>query len=219
MTDFKPGWYAVKRQQDGVVKTKRRIVDAHEGTLHHHGACRTSASRWRIVPRVVAALVLISLLTACKAEPASTAASAKISAYNHTEDYIHQFYINGQWGGNSRPYGGGGKFTCCINYPRQWQPGLTATVRWTTSSGIPGGNDPTETWHEKVVPIERYEKPGTTLNVHFLPDGQVRLLIWDGSAGSKGYKGPDAPVKPEGWPPKPSKPQDTIESADSEQQP
>ncbi|REI35295.1 DUF3304 domain-containing protein, partial [Xanthomonas oryzae pv. oryzae] len=47
---------------------------------------------------------------------------------------------------------------------------------------------------EKVVPIESYEKPGTRLNVHFLPEGKVRLLIWNGAAGSKGYKGPDAPV-------------------------
>ncbi|MCD7100410.1 DUF3304 domain-containing protein [Stenotrophomonas sp. MMGLT7] len=127
-------------------------------------------------------------------------ATASISAYNHTEDYIHQFYVDGQGGGNSYPYEGGGRFVCCIGYPRQWRPGLTATVRWTTSSGIPGiRTEPV--WHEKVVPIERYEKTGTTLNVHFLPQGEVRLLIWSGSAGSTGYKGPDAPVKPAGWPP------------------
>ncbi|QBG99346.1 DUF3304 domain-containing protein [Xanthomonas oryzae] len=59
---------------------------------------------------------------------------------------------------------------------------------------------------EKVVPIERYEKPGTRLNVHFLPEGNVRLLIWNGAAGSKGYKGPDAPVKPDNWPPLPPPP-------------
>ncbi|GHH61495.1 DUF3304 domain-containing protein [[Pseudomonas] boreopolis] len=146
-------------------------------------------------------MLLAVLLTGCKAESESPTAEASMSAYNHTEDYIHQYYINGQWGGNSRPYGGGGKFTCCITYPRHWYPGLSATVRWTTSSGIPGGDDATETWHEKVVPIERYEKTGTRLNVHFLPGGQVRLLIWNGAAGSEGYKGPDAPVKPEGWPP------------------
>ncbi|MBL9222975.1 hypothetical protein PD5205_02341 [Xanthomonas fragariae] len=120
-------------------------------------------------------------------------------------------------GGNSYPYGGGGSFVCCVTYPRQWRPGLTAKVRWTTSSGIPGiHSEPV--WHEKVVPIERYEKPGTTLNVHFLPEGKVRLLIWNGAAGSKGYKGykgPDAPVKPEGWPPLPPPP--TLPDAKSEQ--
>ncbi len=33
-------------------------------------------------------------------------ATANISPYNHTGDYIHQLYIDGQWGGNSRAYGG-----------------------------------------------------------------------------------------------------------------
>ncbi|WP_155975914.1 DUF3304 domain-containing protein, partial [Xanthomonas maliensis] len=116
------------------------------------------------------------------------------------------------------PYGGGGSFVCCVSYPRQWRPGLTATVKWTTSSGIPGiRSEPV--WHEKVVPIEPYDKPGTRLNVHFLPGGQVRLLIWNGGAGSEGYKGPDAPVKPEGWPPRPPKlPEAASAQTEPEQQ-
>ncbi|WP_170292279.1 DUF3304 domain-containing protein [Xanthomonas maliensis] len=159
-----------------------------------------SAQTRRTIAYVLMTLALASLLSACKAEPASATAEAKISPYNHTEDYIHQLYVDGEWGGNSRPYGGGGSFVCCVAYPRQRHPGLTATVKWTTSSGIPGiRSEPI--WHEKVVPIEPYDHPGTTLNVHFLPQGQVRLLIWNGSAGSKGYKGPDAPVKPDNWPP------------------
>ncbi|MCD7100409.1 DUF3304 domain-containing protein [Stenotrophomonas sp. MMGLT7] len=166
-----------------------------------------------------AVLLCLLALAACRPSPASDpdTATAKISAYNHTEDYIHQFYVDGQWGGNSRPYGGGGSFVCCIDYPRQWRPGLTATVRWTTSSGIPGiRTEPV--WHEKVVPIERYEKTGTRLNVHFLPEGEVRLLIWNGAAGSTGYKGPDAPVKPADWPP-PRPPQLPIPEGQAEQQP
>ncbi|WP_331716795.1 DUF3304 domain-containing protein [Stenotrophomonas sp. MMGLT7] len=156
----------------------------------------------RQAKRVFAGLAFCIALASCRPAPADMpdTATASISAYNHTEDYIHQFYVDGQGGGNSYPYEGGGRFVCCIGYPRQWRPGLTATVRWTTSSGIPGiRTEPV--WHEKVVPIERYEKTGTTLNVHFLPQGEVRLLIWSGSAGSTGYKGPDAPVKPAGWPP------------------
>lgn len=159
------------------------------------------------------------VLTSCRAEPADDTAVAKISPYNHTEDYIHQLYVNGQWGGNSYPFEGGGSFVCCVTYPRQWRPGLTATVRWTTSSGIPGGNDPTVTWHEKVVPIERYDELGTTLNVHFLPDTQVRLLISSASAGSPGYKGPDAPVKPDDWPPPPSPPSPPKRQAQDKEQP
>ena len=149
--------------------------------------------------QLLSLLVLAVLLVGCKAEePDKGPASAKISAYNHTADYIHEFYIDGAWGGNSRAYGGGGGFVCCISYPREWRPDLTATVRWSTSASNPQPYTG-ETWHEKVVPIEYYDKL-RSLNVHFLPNNQVRLLIWNGSAGSKGYRGPDAPEKPAGWP-------------------
>ncbi|MEC5115719.1 DUF3304 domain-containing protein, partial [Xanthomonas oryzae] len=84
--------------------------------------------------------------------------------------------------------------------PRTWRAGLSAKVRWTTSSSDPQGS-PEETWHEKIVPIERYEKSGTTLNVHFLPEGQVRLLITNLSAGHPDYPGPPPPQAPPDWPP------------------
>ncbi|MGY0611835.1 DUF3304 domain-containing protein [Luteimonas sp. A501] len=155
--------------------------------------------------RWLVGLVLSLLaLSACSREPGDYA-TAKISPYNHTEDYIHQLYVDEAYGGNSRAFGGGGSFVCCIVYPREWHEGLSAKVRWTTSSSVPGGS-PEETWHEKVVPIERYERTGTRLNVHFLPGGEVRLLIWSGAAGTPGYAGPDAPAPPPGWPPKPPKP-------------
>jgi hypothetical protein len=146
-------------------------------------------------------LLLIVLLSGCKEKPKEDDGPrmAAISPYNHTPDYIHQLYVDGTWGGNSRAYGGGGSFVCCISYPKVWRPGLTATVRWTTSSSIPGGGAE-ETWHEQVVPIERYDRDGG-LNVHFLPGNRVRLLIWPGSPDLEGYRGPAAPVKPANWPP------------------
>ncbi|MFT3721597.1 DUF3304 domain-containing protein [Pseudorhodoferax sp.] len=127
---------------------------------------------------------------------------ATISPYNHTPDYIHQFYVDGQGGGNSRAYGGGGSFVCCIAYPKQWRPGLTAQVRWTTSSSDPNatGDDTIEKWHEKVVPIDRYDEPGSVLNVHFLPQGEVRLVISNTSAAHPNYPGPKAPEKPASFP-------------------
>ena len=128
----------------------------------------------------------------------SDKASANISGYNHTEDYIHEFYVDGAWGGNVFAYGGGGKFVCCIVYPREWREGLNAKVRWTTSSSDPEatGDAIKGKWHEAVAPIERYTKPGTTLNVHFLPGGQVRLIVTSGSSDQPGYPGPPSPVKP-----------------------
>ena len=167
---------------------------------HRRQSCH--GARW------LAGIVLSLLaLTACSGEPSDDTATAKISPYNHTGDYIHQLYVDGAYGGNSRAYGGGGSFVCCIVYPRQWREGLSAKVRWTTSSGIPGiASEPV--WHEKIVPIERYERTGTTLNVHFLPDHDVRLIISSMGAGHPEYPGPDAPEKPPGWPPRPAAPND-----------
>ncbi len=157
----------------------------------------------RLTTLTLCALALLVLpLAACSGkERARESYSANISAYNHTGDYIHQFYVDGAGGGNSRPYGGGGSFVCCISYPAEWRPGLSAKVKWTTSSGNPKDTSPeaaVEHWHEKTVPIDKYEIPGSTLNVHFLSGGEVRLVISSKGAGAKGYPGPDYPVKPSG---------------------
>lgn len=170
---------------------------------------RSSVRRGSITIRGLAGIALSLLaLSACSREPADYP-TANISPYNHTEDYIHQLYVNEAYGGNSRAFGGGGSFVCCIVYPREWHEGLTAKVRWTTSSSVPGGS-PEETWHEKIVPIERYERTGTTLNVHFLPDHEVRLIVSSKGAGHPEYPGPDAPDPPPGWPPKPPLPEATA---------
>ena len=127
-------------------------------------------------------------------------ATAGLDGYNSTPDHIGQFYVNDQWGGNIYAYSGGGSYVCCLVYPRKWHEGLTAKVRWTTSSSNPA--DPIhQTWHEKVVPIEKYEQTGTRLNVHFLPNEEVRLIIWNGFAGGSNYPGPDVPKAPADWPP------------------
>lgn len=147
-----------------------------------------------ITARMVAAACALMLMAACS-RGLPDVAGAKIVGYNHTTDYIHQFYVNGAYGGNIHPYGGGGSFVCCITYPRQWTPELKAKVRWTTSDADPKGS-PEETWHETVAPIERYQETGTRLDVHFLPDGNVRVLVTSMSAGHPDYPGPAAPEKP-----------------------
>ena len=132
----------------------------------------------RLRPGYLFALLLMTLgLIGCEEKPKVVEPSfINITGYNHTEDYIHQFYVDQGGGGNVFAYGGGGKFVCCIGVPEEWRPGLTATVRWTTSASR---NKPYtgETWHEQVVIIEPYGKEATTLNVHFLPLGKVRLII------------------------------------------
>ncbi len=155
---------------------------------------------WKVLGLTAVAAASLYALTACakKPDPMDGKATANITSYNHTPDYIHQFYVDGTWGGNSFAYGGGGSFVCCLVYPKTWRPGLTAKVKWTTSSSDPNaeGDAAQEHWHEAVVPIENYEKPASTLYVHFLPEGKVRLIISNKAAGHPDYPGPAYPVKP-----------------------
>ena len=167
---------------------------------------RTMSTRFLLRRVAIVAMLSVSL-GACSQLPRAAGskpepAVANLSGYNHTADYIHQYYVDGQGGGNVRAYGGGGSFVCCIAYPETWREGLTATVRWTTSSSKPNsGAEGKPVWHEKVVPVDRYDKAGTTINVHFLPEGEVRLIVTNMTAGAPGYPGPDAPTKPPGYPP------------------
>lgn len=121
-------------------------------------------------------------------------ATAQISGYNHTEDYIHQFYVDGAWGGNVFAYSGEGSFVCCLVYPQSWRAGLAARVRWTTSSSDPHAVRVAaeEHWHEAEVPMEPYKTAGTTHNVHFLEGGKVRDR-------APSYLGPRLPPKPAGF--------------------
>jgi hypothetical protein len=157
----------------------------------------------RLLLRGSVALFAISLLCACsdgKTAP-NEKLTASISGYNHTEDYIHQFYVDDAWGGNVFAYSGGGGFVCCLIYPPKWTAGLQARVRWTTSSSDPKatGDAIVGKWHEAIVPIEKYDKPGTRLNAHFLPGGKVRLVISSMGASHPDYPGPPPPEKPRGF--------------------
>ncbi|WP_116313418.1 DUF3304 domain-containing protein [Cupriavidus taiwanensis] len=153
--------------------------------------------RTTLMTVILAALTM--MIAACsKSEGrADDMAASSITAYNHTPDYIHQFYVNDAWGGNSFAYGGGGGFVCCVTYPRKWHEGLTATVRWTTSSSDPNatGDAAVGKWHEAIVPIEKYDKTGT-VQIHFLPEGKIRIIISNFMSGHPDYPGPDYPVKP-----------------------
>lgn len=167
---------------------------------HSHALMHTRLAD--VLIKVCWSAVLSISLAACSKPAASDKLTANLSAYNHTPDYIHQYYVDDEWGGNSRAYGGGGSFVCCIVYPKTWRPDLTAQVRWTTSSSDPNatGDAAIGKWHETTVAIDQYSKPGTTLNVHFLPKGEVRLVITNMSAGHPDYPGPVAPEMPADFP-------------------
>jgi len=157
-------------------------------------------SRWQCIYKTLSTVLVIAMLMGCnKEEPDMGPATAQVSAYNHTEDFIYQFYIDGSGGAGVRAYEGGGGFVCCIGYPREWRPDLSVTVRWTTSASKPKPYTG-ETWHEKIVPIDQYTAPGTTLNIHFLEQGNVRLIISNMGSGNPAYPGPQPPEKPADWP-------------------
>jgi hypothetical protein len=155
--------------------------------------------QWHWFRRFALLSILVGL-AGCEEKPKpAERAYVTMTGHNYTEDYIHQFYVEGAWGGNVRAYGGGGKFTCCVGVPRYWRPGLTATVRWTTSSSIPGTHSG-ETWHEEIVAIDPYEKAGGSMNTHFFPDNKVRLIVSEMGPSAEKYPGPPPPEKPADWP-------------------
>lgn len=123
-------------------------------------------------------------------------AKGSIIGYNHTADAIPYFYVGGATGPAIEPHGGGEKSTCCAIFPKKWRKELSVKVKWMTSTSSPGLKEPIVAWHEKYVPIEKYGAEGGTVQVHFLPETEVRVLISQLSAGEPNYPGPPKPLTP-----------------------
>ncbi|MEI2627986.1 DUF3304 domain-containing protein [Erwinia aphidicola] len=86
--------------------------------------------------RLSSVLCGILLLAGCGQQSAQAeyqgGGGGTIEAINHTKWAINQFSVNGQSGLDViGPYQGGGG-GCCFGVPKQWQPGMTVTVDWTT---------------------------------------------------------------------------------------
>ena len=96
-------------------------------------------------------------------KPATGNFVTSIVGYNHNDEYIHVFYLNGVMGSNIPAHGGGGGTTCCAELPQQWHSGLKAIVKWSTTS-----SDRKTTWHKKLVPLPKYSTKGVIVQVHFL---------------------------------------------------
>ncbi|WP_227107288.1 DUF3304 domain-containing protein [Chromobacterium rhizoryzae] len=163
------------------------------------------AAVWRSIQHGLAALALAALLPAqaMGSKPANEMLPAPVEGYNHTSANINRFSVNRAGGPNIGPYQGGGKQSCCASLPRQWRPGLMATVEWEKDPNpmSPFRRDqygrilPSEqervraefTQHRAVVEIPRYEK-SCGLNVHFLPCNQVKVVSYCGGYyGDPGY--------------------------------
>jgi hypothetical protein len=134
------------------------------------------------------ACALCALLLACQAQETTDAVS--YGAVNHTDVEIVSIAINGAGGVlNIGKHGSGNAGVCCVVVPRQWTPGLTATIQWQEdghwqrdSNGkfvLDAGGDKQfieGPWKTRTVPIPRYDGDGD-FYVFFFPGDDVRVAM------------------------------------------
>ncbi|WP_238535615.1 DUF3304 domain-containing protein [Paraburkholderia phytofirmans] len=120
-----------------------------------------------------------------------------VRALNYTPWYIHAFAITGPKGsgiggggggpnvwpmktGSNKPSGGAGE-TCCMSFPREWQPDLKLTVRWLVDKKS-DGKTPGYWYKAENARIAQYDgrNAGAVWGI-FLPGDRVRLMITDGN--------------------------------------
>ena len=85
-------------------------------------------------------------------------------------------------------WGAGVASVCCTSIPRVWYPGMKVRVRW----DMPIGH--THNIKEKIVEVEKYERPGSVY-LHFFPNDEVRVVITSIAGFSSEHPIPP-PVKP-----------------------
>jgi hypothetical protein len=116
-------------------------------------------------------------------------ASASMGGVDHLPEYlsVSNFWINGAWGAQA---GTGNAGTPGPALPYKWHPGLTVHVKWKVADwkGSGHGGD-----YEADVPVEPYDIRGN-LWVHFLADGSVRVVVFNGGPRTPGYPGPHDPI-------------------------
>jgi hypothetical protein len=92
-----------------------------------------------------------------------------IVPYNHTDIGVDEFYVDGHFGGNSYPHTGGGSSLCCVSIPSRWHSDLKVTVKWQ--------KDGSDIWFIKQVTIPPYDDKGGEIQVHFLNQDEVKVVI------------------------------------------
>ena len=117
-------------------------------------------------------LVCALLLSSCAAQQNAerAGATAQVGIVNHTGKYIYTATIDGAGGGRMSAWGAGVANICCTSIPRVWYPGMNVLVRWNMPEGIK------DVVKEKVVEVEKYERPGS-IYLHFFPNDEVRVVV------------------------------------------
>lgn len=112
-------------------------------------------------------------------------ASVELSGLNYTNVGIAAFSVNGYEGHSIFPNGGGGKFVCCVDVPRNWNAEMKVTVRWSEDALVPGP------WKEQTVQVPKYnEQDIGFFAVHFYPDNTVKVLVTSKIEGHPDYPYP-----------------------------
>ncbi|WP_092312557.1 DUF3304 domain-containing protein [Cupriavidus alkaliphilus] len=107
---------------------------------------------------------------------------AEVLGYNHTDQFIAAFTINGAYMGRS-PSHGQSEAICCIKIPSKWNSKLEVEVSWTKDDRS------NEFWKSKVIKIPYYASTGH-LAVHFFPHEEVRVIVSEVYVGHERYPFP-----------------------------
>ncbi|MGY0620075.1 DUF3304 domain-containing protein [Lysobacter sp. A378] len=129
----------------------------------------------------VTLLLVVPMLGGCREK--NETVMLGIVGYNYTDRYIDRFSVGGAGGSNvflSDHDSGGGKTACCIGYNPDRPLPITMDVEWMFGyqRGPSGQVTVPDEYHETTavldgpVPEDPYN-----LEVHFMPDGTVQLLI------------------------------------------
>ncbi|MGO4812259.1 DUF3304 domain-containing protein [Cupriavidus sp. 2MCAB6] len=115
----------------------------------------------------------------------------EVTGYDHMENRaIFWFTVNGASGPSLFPESGGGKYSCCVEIPKRWRPGMKAKIRWEYGSGD-------DSAHETELEIPEYTPQNRgAVQVHFYPEHRVKIVV---SRYSLGH--PANPLPQKDWAP------------------
>ena len=154
---------------------------SRERPLSKHSAAKLHAVLLSLL------LLLLSPLSGC----ADDMIPVEVTGYDHMDKRaILWFTVNGASGPNLFPESGGGKFSCCINIPRRWRPGMKAKIHWEYGSGD-------DSPREAEVEIPEYTPQNLgAVQVHFYPEHRVKVIVSRYSLGHPMYPLPKADWAP-----------------------
>ena len=141
--------------------------------------------------KIWAALACILCVSGCQSYAADDDTMGTTSSVVNTVENIPVTSVRF----NGNPIDRTGGSTCCVDVPKTWHPGMTATIEWEVDAHpeynlggakAPPGNSPNyEEWynihksqyihHSAVVPIARFTSV-TELSVVFLPCNRVAAI-------------------------------------------